>query len=112
MRRRLATAVIVAIGTVTAMVTGSAAQAATGPTFPVMNTSETPPDGVWFRNSPHTADTDRVTGHGVYMGEQVQLRCYASGDSVGPYDDTLWYDVLDVTRPVNNGVENSGYLNA
>ena len=25
--------------------------AAAGPRFPVMNTSEQPPDGVWFRNS-------------------------------------------------------------
>lgn len=82
------------------------------PVFTVMNTSEAPPDGVWFRNSPHTADTDRVTGHGVYMGEQVELLCYGFGDSVGPYDDRLWYDVLNVTRPTNDGVSNSGWLNA
>lgn len=82
------------------------------PIFTVMNTSETPPDGVWFRNSPHTADTDRVTGHGVYMGEQVELLCYGVGDAVGPYNDSLWYDVLDVSRPTNAGVSNSGWLNA
>ena len=87
-------------------------QAGTEPVFTVMNTSETLPDGVWFRNSPHTSDTDRVTGHGVYMNEQVQLQCYAWGDAVGPYDDTLWYFVLNVTRPINAGVTNSGYLNA
>jgi len=83
-----------------------------GPIFTVMNTSESPPDGVWFRNSPHSADTDRVTGHGVYMNEQVQLQCYSWGDAVGPYGNTLWYDVTNVTRPTNNGVSNSGYLNA
>lgn len=85
---------------------------ASNPTFTVMNTSETPPDGVWFRRSPHTSDTDRVTGHGVYRGERVQLRCYAWGDSVGSYANRLWYRVLNVTRPTNAGAENSGYLNA
>ena len=77
-----------------------------------MNTSETPPDGVWFRSSPHTGDTDKVTGHGVYMGEQVQLRCYAWGDVIGPYNDSLWYYVNNVSRPTNAGVPNVGYLNA
>ena len=82
------------------------------PTFTVMNTSETPPDGVWFRDSPHTADTDRVTGHGVYRGEQVQLQCYAWGDPVGAYSNRLWYDVTDISRPTNHGQPNVGYLNA
>jgi hypothetical protein len=68
-----------------------------------MNTSEIPPDGVWFRRSPHIADTDRVTGYGVYMNEQVQLECYTWGDAVGPYANRLWYFVLNVTRPANAG---------
>ena len=85
---------------------------ADAPVYPAMNTSETPPDGVWFRNSPHTADTDQVTGHGVYMGESVQLQCYAFGDAVGQYNDSLWYYVTNVSRPTNNGVANVGYLNA
>jgi hypothetical protein len=88
------------------------ASATSGPIFTVMNTSETLPDGVWFRNSPHTADTDRVTGHGVYKNEQVQLECYAQGDAVGPYNNQLWYFALNVTRPTNAGVTNQGYLNA
>ena len=83
-----------------------------GPVFPVMNTSETLPDGVWFRNSPHTADTSRITGLGVYKGEQVQLNCYAFGDAVGPYSDSLWYYVHNVTRPTVNGMTDAGYLNA
>jgi hypothetical protein len=88
------------------------AQQPAGPVFAVMNTSETPPDGVWFRNSPHVNDTDRVTGHGVYAGEHVQLRCYGWGDSVGPYNNRLWYYVTNITRPTNNGVPNVGWLNA
>lgn len=83
-----------------------------GPVFPVMNTSETLPDGVWFRNSPHVNDTSRVTGLGVYSGERVQLHCYGWGDSVGPYNDRLWYYVTNVTRPTNNGTPNQGWLNA
>jgi hypothetical protein len=108
------TAIVAGLAVAGGIVTTSIAPAVanSGPVFTVMNTSETPPDGVWFRNSPHTADTDRVTGHGVYMNEQVQLTCFAWGDSVGQFNDTLWYDVDNVTRPTNNGVPNSGYLNA
>jgi hypothetical protein len=82
------------------------------PVFTAMNTSETPPDGVWFRNGPHVADTDRVTGHGVYANEHVRLDCYGAGDPVGPYNDSLWYYVENVTRPTNAGVPNDGWLNA
>jgi hypothetical protein len=88
------------------------ASTGSAPVFPVMNTSETPPDGVWFRRSPHTPDSDEVTGHGVYAGEQVQLQCYAFGDSVGRYDDRLWYLAANVSRPTNAGVANTGFLNA
>jgi hypothetical protein len=83
-----------------------------GVVYTVMNTSETPPDGVWMRNSPHTADTDRVTGHGVYMNERVELLCYGWGDAVGPYANRLWYDVVNLSRPTNAGVRNAGWLNA
>lgn len=88
------------------------ADAASGPIFTVMNTSETPPDGVYFRNSPHTADTSRITGLGVYKNERVQLECYATGDAVPPYNDKLWYRVNNVTRPTVGGRVNVGYLNA
>jgi hypothetical protein len=82
------------------------------PVFTVMNTDETPPDGIWFRNSPHTADTEKVTGLGVYSGEQVKLHCYGWGDSVGPYRDTLWYDASNVTRSTVDGRSDAGWLNA
>ena len=114
--RRHGTAILV----VAALIVGTAAitsvpthaSAASQPIFTVMNTSETLPDGVWFRYAPHTADTTRTTGLGVYKNERVQLKCYAWGDAVGPYSDRLWYWVLNVTRPTNNGVPNQGYLNA
>ena len=103
---------LIAAGTAGITTAATGASAASEPVFTVMNTSETLPDGVWFRRSPHTADTDRVTGHGVYKNERVQLKCYAWGDAVGPYSDRLWYFVLNVTRPTNAGVTNQGYLNA
>jgi uncharacterized membrane protein YgcG len=115
-KRRLLVSLAVGVGLVAGLVVASQSQvgAASGPVFTVMNTSETPPDGVWFRNSPHTADTDRVTGHGVYMGDRVQLQCYAWGDAVGAYSNRLWYYVNNVTRPIvpSNGQPNVGYLNA
>lgn len=112
-RRRLVAAITVMCGVIGLAVAASpAVGAATGPIFTVMNTSETLPDGVWFRNSPHTADTSRITGLGVYKNEQVQLQCYAWGDAVGPYNDQLWYYVNNVTRPAVAGRANVGYLNA
>ena len=114
LRHRVTLLLAALLVTVTGLEVTSASRvsAASLPIFTVMNTSETLPDGVWFRRSPHTADTDRVTGHGVYKNERVQLKCYAWGDAVGPYSNRLWYYVLNMTRPTNAGVTNQGYLNA
>src|SRR2546421_11308759 len=112
MRKKLLRVLVLLTVSIAGLAITTSAANASGPIFTVMNTSETPPDGVWFRNSPHTGDTDRVTGHGVYMNEQVQLRCYARGDAVGAYNDGLWYDVTNVTRPTINGAPTTGYLNA
>lgn len=85
------------------------------PQFPVMNTSETLPDGVYFRRSAHTSDTAGTTGLGVFRDDTVALQCYVSGDEVGPHD-SLWYYVTNVTRPTvdtsDGTVTNAGYLNA
>jgi hypothetical protein len=93
-------------------VTPSPPPAAAHPVFTVMNTSETPPDGVYFRRSPHTADTARITGLGVYSGEQVRLECYAWGDAVGSYSNRLWYYVTNMSRSSAGGQSNVGYLNS
>ena len=90
----------------------TATPAPSGPIFTVMNTDDPPPDGVWFRWAPYTADTNEITGDGVYANEQVQLKCYAVGQAVGPYNDTLWYFVQNITRPTIDGMDNEGYLNA
>lgn len=113
LRRRLGAVLAVVCGVVGfAAVAAPVADAASGPIFTVMNTSESLPDGVYFRNSPHTADTSRITGLGVYKNERVQLQCYATGDAVGAFNDRLWYHVNNVTRPTVSGRANVGYLNA
>lgn len=94
------------------LVLSSSASGASGPIFTVMNTSETLPDGVWFRYAPHIADTHKTTGLGIYKNERVQLECYAWGDAVKPYSNRLWYFALNVSRPIAAGVTNEGYLNA
>jgi hypothetical protein len=54
--------------------------------YPVMNTSEQPPDGVWFRyDALNNNDTYRITGLGVYAGEHLRVKCFAVGAQVGPY---------------------------
>ena len=82
--------------------------------YTVMNTSETLPDGVWFRRSAHISDTDRVIGHGVYMGNAVHVLCYLFGDAVGPYSNRLWYYVSNITHPTlpDDTTPNVGFLNA
>lgn len=82
-----------------------------GPVFPVMNTSETPPDGVWFRDNPNVSGP-RLNGYGVYAGDPVQLRCYGWGEAIGRYGNRLWYSSADLTRPNAPGRPNAGWLNA
>jgi hypothetical protein len=113
-KRRLLVSLAVATGLVAgvAVASQSSVGAASGPIFTVMNTSETLPDGVYFRNSPSWSDTYRIYGLGVFMNERVQLECYAFGEAIGPYSNRLWYYALNVTRPVNyNGAANQGMLN-
>ncbi|WP_018332003.1 CHAP domain-containing protein [Actinomycetospora chiangmaiensis] len=81
------------------------------PVYSVMNTSETPPDGVWFRDNPNVSGP-RLNGYGVYNGDRVQLRCYGWGESIGRYNDRLWYYSTNLTRPNAPGRGNTGWLNA
>ncbi|GLZ51680.1 hypothetical protein Acsp07_12970 [Actinomycetospora sp. NBRC 106378] len=81
------------------------------PVFTVMNTSETPPDGVWFRDNP-AASGPRLGGYGVYQNDRVQLRCYGWGESIGRFGNRLWYYSANLTRPNAPGRPNVGWLNA
>jgi hypothetical protein len=81
------------------------------PIFTVMNTSEQPPDGVWFRDNPNVSGP-RLNGYGVYMGDRVQLQCFGWGQSIGTYGNRLWYRSANITRPNAPGRVNAGWLNA
>nr|AIA11780.1 hypothetical protein [uncultured bacterium]AIA12023.1 hypothetical protein [uncultured bacterium] len=115
MRRRILsvlTATAVAAGTLVL----SATPAHADPVYPVMNTSEYPPDGVWFRNSPNDADTSRISGYGIYAGDSVQLHCWNTGTNVKRTDggvNLIWYVATNVTRPTAPGPRaNRGWANA
>jgi hypothetical protein len=55
--------------------------------------------GVYYRESPHSSDTKAQSGVGVYSGDRVNVLCGASGDGVGPYNNTAWAYVENQTRP-------------
>lgn len=96
----------------TATFSSASASAPTGPSFPAMNTAETQPPGIWYRNSPHTDDPIRITGFGAYDGETLTEDCYGWGDPVGQYSNTLWYYSHNLTRSVVDGRSNEGWMNA
>jgi hypothetical protein len=64
-------------------------------TFSVYNAD----GGIYYRNSPHWADTSARAGVGVYNGDRVQLVCGSHGDAVGPGNNTAWSYVRNLTRP-------------
>lgn len=101
---------IVLLGVLGLQVT-SGTPAWAGPTFPVMNTSETPPDGVYFRSDTNMASAIRITGFGVYRGERVEAVCYAHGEQVGPYHNDMWYYAKNATRATVGGRSNEGWIN-
>ena len=80
------------------------------PVYPVMNTSETAPDGVWWRNSSQQDATSGTNGYGVYAGDQVRLTCYAMG---GPAvnGNHVWYRATDLSRTWQGG-ESAGWISA
>lgn len=109
MRARASTCLLaVALTTIPALLTGPASAASS---FTVMNTSEPPPDGVWFRNSPATGDTSRETGFGVYAGERLRADCWSWGEAMGAFSNRIWYRGLNESRPSFNGRTNYGWLN-
>lgn len=78
-----------------------------GLVFPIFNAE----GGIYYRNSPHWADTPQTPGVGVYNGDQVQLICGAFGDPVGPFNDTAWSYVNNLSRSVGNGWVNEHFIN-
>jgi hypothetical protein len=78
-----------------------------GLVFPIFNAE----GGIYYRNSPHWADTSATPGVGVYNGDQVELICGALGDPVGPYNDTAWSYVNNLSRPVGDGWVDEHFIN-
>jgi hypothetical protein len=92
--------------------TGSAVAASY--TYGVANTSEYPPDGVYFRSAPDWNTPIKVAGMGVYAGDQVHEECWQMGTNVPRRDggsNLIWLHVSNVTRPTVAGRANVGWLN-
>lgn len=117
LRRRLLTGSFgrALVATVTAallstVVTAPPAAAATVD-FPVMNTSESPPDGVWFRTDTNN-NTERITGLGIYAGDVMSVECWSWGVPIGSYSNQIWYRGSNKTRPTApGGRPNRGWMN-
>lgn len=67
--------------------------------------------GIYYRYGPHWNETTATPGVGVYNGDQVQLICGAFGDPVGPFNDTAWSYVNNLSRPVGEGWVNEHFIN-
>jgi hypothetical protein len=66
--------------------------------------------GIYYRYGPHWSETTQTPGIGVYDGDQVELICGAFGDAVGPYADTAWSLVRNLSRPVGEGWVNEHFI--
>jgi hypothetical protein len=80
---------------------------ASGLAFSIFNAE----GGIYYRYGPHWGETTATPGVGVYDGDQVELICGAFGDAVGPYADTAWSKVRNLSRPVGEGWVNEHYIN-
>jgi hypothetical protein len=79
-----------------------------GLVFPVFNAE----GGIYYRTGPHWSETRAEPGVGVYNGDQVELICGAYGDAVGPYNNTAWSYVRNLTRPaIGSGWVNEHFIN-
>ena len=88
----------------------SETHAASGPQYTVASTAA---GGVYSRRTPHTADTPRIPGVGVYPGDLVTLECgVTDGDPVGPYNNHAWYFVHDNSRNEVDFWLNDHYVNS
>jgi hypothetical protein len=108
--RRIMVTIAVVVVIVLLMPVSTHAKTIDKPTYPVVNA----PIGVYFRNSPQAADTDRVPGHGVYDGNIIQLQCFAFGDTMDDPNNSLWYYAVNLTHSSvpSTGASNEGFLNA
>jgi hypothetical protein len=78
-----------------------------GSVFPIFNAE----GGIYYRYGPHWSETTSTPGVGVYNGDRVELICGAFGDPVGPFNDTAWSYVNNLSRPVGKGWVNEHFIN-
>ncbi len=56
--------------------------------------------GVFARFGPHTSATTSTNGYGVYPDDTVELLCgVTDGDPAGPYKNTTWHFITDLSNP-------------
>ena len=110
--RLLATLCVVATVCGITTFTGIGIAVAAIQAHPAMNTSESPPDGVWFRTDTQN-NTRRVTDLGIYAGDYMAVECWSWGVPIGGYNNHIWYRGSNQTRPTvpRTGEPNRGWMN-
>lgn len=87
-----------------------------GPIYAVKNTSETLPDGVYFRHSmqvvPGQPTPTPTLNFGVFMNDKIRVVCWVWGDAMPEDGDRVWYYAFSITRPTVAGRVDKGWLNA
>ena len=70
------------------------------PTFPVMNTSQQLPDGVFWRSAPDWNTPVRTPGVGFFTGTYVTVHCYQLGVANVPYSTNhMWVQASWASGP-------------
>lgn len=94
MRKRL-TAVLCALAMTLGLIaaTAPAAQAGTGLVFTVVDADNDPYAGLYLRDATNMASANRISQRYMLYGTQVELICFAEGESVGPHNNRLWHKV-------------------
>jgi hypothetical protein len=83
----IAAAIAIATGSITASAYEPPGNVSSVALFNVVGTE----GGVYWRWGPHNAWNEAIAGYGEYDGYSIALDCWAFGDAVGPYGNTLWY---------------------
>jgi hypothetical protein len=92
----LALLVMVAGGLVA---TGSSALAGTGLVYHAVDSDNDPYSGIYLRNGTSMGSVDRVYSRYMVYGNSFELNCGAWGESVGPYANRRWHNVLVLNGP-------------
>lgn len=108
-RRRRWTSAVVSMAVATGLLTTAGATAHANPTFTVVGAD----GGVYFRSAADWNTPEVTPGVGIYNGDTVVLECYNFGTTTPYSANHLWYQVVDLSRPVIDGYGNhpGGYVN-